>query len=575
VEQNIFSSTWSVLYVFINLLVESIILLDDLNNDNMKVEKRISGIVYDPIKREKIPGVLYISNGKINRFDIDKRIKGPIILPGFVDSHIHIESSMLTPSEFSKIAKKHGTVAVVADPHEIANVAGIEGIDFMINNSKKAEVKFFFGAPSCVPASPFDCCLEILDNQKIQKLLKRDDIYFLGEMMNFPGVINDVEDVIKKISAAKELNKPIDGHAPGLGKEALKKYINSGISTDHECFTIEEAYEKISLGMKVLIREGSAAKNFNSLHKLIEKYPKMTMLCTDDCHPDDLIKGHINTQVRRSLEFGYDIFDILQVVSVNPIKHYNLNVGLLQEGDSADFIVVDNLKNLNILENYINGEEVIKEKRKARIITDNLNYRFTSQISIESVRLLPHGEKVKAIKIIEGELVTEIEEYQFKEKENNVVADVKNDFLKIVVVNRYKEGEIFVGFINGFGIKTGAIAESIAHDSHHIIAVGVDDESILNAINFVIKNRGGLCYCNGSLINGLPLPVYGIMGNVSAEEIAKKYKEINSTVIEAGSIIRAPFMTLSFMALSVIPKLKITPKGLFDVNKFDYIDQFC
>ncbi len=543
----------------------------------MKENKKISGIIYDPIKRIKKSGIISIENGRIECINEDESITGPIILPGFVDSHIHIESSMLIPSEFSKIAKKHGTIAVVADPHEIANVAGVEGIDFMINDSKKGEIKFYFGAPSCVPASPFDSCFEKLDSPQIERLLNREDIFFLGEMMNFPGVINDNPDVTQKIKTAIRLEKPIDGHAPGLSKELLKKYINAGITTDHECFTLEEAIEKINLGMKVLIREGSAAKNYNILHPLINSHPEMAMFCTDDCHPDDLIYGHINVQVKRSLELGYDIFDILQVASVNPIKHYKLNIGLLQEGESADFILVDNLSNLNVIGNYLRGVDILKdEKLNERIeIDSNLNYLFPSNININDLKLFPQKPKLKAIKIIEGELVTDTAEYNVLLEGDNIISDINKDFLKAVVINRYKKDEISIGFINGFGIKFGAIAESIAHDSHHIIAIGVDDLSIYNAIKFVIDNKGGLSYSYGSHVLGLALPVYGLMSRKSADDIAKNYRNINEKVIESGCKIRAPFMTLSFMALSVIPKLKITPKGLFDVNKFDFIDQFC
>lgn len=543
----------------------------------MNDEIKVSGVILDPIKRIKISGIIKIKNGKIFEIEVDESIKQPLILPGFVDSHIHIESSMLTPEEFSKTAKKHGTIAVVADPHEIANVAGIKGVDFMIENSKKGEIKFYFGAPSCVPASPFDTCYEILDSSKIESLLEREDIYFLGEMMNFPGVVNDSPDLIKKIEASKRFKKPVDGHAPALSKEMLNKYVNSGISTDHECFTLDEAVEKIKLGMKILIREGSAAKNFNSLHPLIKMYPEMTMLCTDDCHPDDLMHGHINKQVKRSLDLGYDIFDILQVTSINPIKHYNLDLGLLQIGDYADFIVVDNLENFNVIENYIRGINILKECKNntnCKNEEKEIEYVFTKEINENDIKIFPKTRKLKAIKILEGELVTEIIDYNALIENKNIISDIKNDFLKIVVVNRYDKKEVSTAFIKGFGIKKGAIAESIAHDSHHIIAVGVEDKCIFEAINYVIRNKGGLCYYNGNEIYGLPLPIYGLMGKEETNVIGDKYQKINKKVIEAGCNIKAPFMTMSFMALTVIPKLKITPKGLFDVIKFDYVDQF-
>ena len=542
----------------------------------MKKEIIVEGVIYDPINKAQISGRLIIENGIIVKIENDNSVKGPIILPGFVDSHIHIESSMLLPVEFSRVAKMHGTIAVVADPHEIANVAGVEGINFMINNSKDAEIKFYFGAPSCVPASPFDDCYKVLDSSEIEKLLVRDDIYFLGEMMNFPGVIYSDQDVIKKIEAAKRNGKQVDGHAPGLKDDSLSKYISAGISTDHECFTLEEAKEKISKGMKVLIREGSAAKNFNTLHPLIEMYPEFTMVCTDDCHPEDLIDGHINNLVKRSLAFGYNIFDVLQVVSANPIKHYGLDLGLLQVGDYADFIVTDNLDNLNILANYIRGINILEQKTPVLKETNkfNLGYTFTKQIDFENLKLSPKTNKIRSIEVIEGELVTKEVVYQIKTHNQSVISDIENDFLKIVVVNRYKEKQISVGFIKGFGLKKGAIAESIAHDSHHIIAVGVDDSSIFKAIEYVINKKGGVCYYDEKDVLGLPLPIYGLISDESATTVAENYKEINSKVARDGCKLKAPFMTLSFMALSVIPNLKITPKGLFDVNQFKFTDQF-
>lgn len=544
----------------------------------MLSEKKISvveGIIYDPIAKIIIPGRIILKNGRIDQIEPDDSITGPIILPGFVDSHIHIESSMLVPTAFSKIAIKHGTIAVVADPHEIANVAGVAGIDFMINNSKSAEMKFFFGAPSCVPVSPFDDCYEVIDSIEIEKLMKRKDIYFLGEMMNFPGVINSDADILKKISHALDNKKPIDGHAPGLVNESLKKYISTGISTDHECFTLEEAKEKLKLGMSVQIREGSAAKNFNTLHSLITTHPLKTMICTDDCHPEDLILGHINNTVKRSLKLGHNIFDILQVVSVNPVRHYNLDVGLLQIGDNADFIVVDNLENLNIKANIINGVNVLENSSiSINTTSDITNYTFSPTINLENLSLMAKGSKVKVIEVLEGELVTNLIEKTVLTKDEKIITDIENDILKIVVVNRFKSNELYIGLIKGFGLTKGAIAESIAHDSHHIIAVGVDDLSIFRAIDYIIKNKGGVCYFDSNEIIGLALPVYGLMGFDSGNIIADKYKEINSKVVADGCKLQAPFMTLSFMALSVIPMLKITPRGLFDVTQFQFTDLF-
>jgi adenine deaminase len=541
----------------------------------MDAAKLVTGIIYDPIKRKTIPARITILNGRIEKIERDENVVGPIILPGFVDSHVHIESSMLVPAEFSRIALKHGTVAVVADPHEIANVAGVPGIDFMIHNSKMAEIKFFFGAPSCVPASPFDDCFDVIDSEIIEELMKRDDIYFLGEMMNFPGVISSNQDVIKKISAALSSGKTVDGHAPGLSSESLVKYVGAGISTDHECFSELEAVEKIKLGMKILIREGSAAKNFNALCGLIPQNPGSVMFCTDDCHPEDLIKGHINTQVRRSLELGFDIFDILQVATVNPIKHYSLNVGMLQIGDLADFIIVDNLENLNVMANFVNGEDLLTQSRSYDVtISKSPEYQFLATFNKKDIHVSAESDLIKVIEVIEGELVTNCIELVPRVQGGKVVSDLENDVLKIVVINRYKKDSSSVGFVKGFGLRQGAIAESIAHDSHHIIAVGVDDDSIYKAVEYVIKEKGGVCFCDGSDVFGLSLPVYGLMSNSPAELIAKSYENINEKVIKTGCKLRAPFMTLSFMALSVIPKLKITPRGLFDVLRFKQTDLF-
>lgn len=541
----------------------------------MNTKTVVEGVVFDPIHKVKVPGRVIVENGVIIEIQQDESVTKPFILPGFIDSHIHIESSMLTPLAFSKVAKQHGTIAVVADPHEIANVGGIEGINFMINNSNTAEIKYFFGAPSCVPAGPFDDCNAILDSSEIERLLQRNDIYFLGEMMNFPGVINNDSDVLKKIDAAKRYKKVVDGHAPGLKDSDLTKYIGSGITTDHECFTLGEALEKISKGMKVLIREGSAAKNFDSLHSLIRTHTDNTMVCTDDCHPEDLMLGHINKLVKRALILGHDVFDVLQVVSVNPVKHYSLSIGLLQIGDSADFIVVDSIENLTVQANYIKGLDILRsEHNPENVSVDKPEYKFTNGFDFNQLKVVAKSNSIKAIQIIEGELVTDSTIFNFKTENQNVDADITQDFLKVVVVNRYKDNEVGVGFIKGFGLKKGAIAESIAHDSHHIVAVGVDDHSIYNAIDFILKRKGGLSYFDGNNLFGMALPIYGLISDEPAQVVAEKYRSINNRVIGDGCILKAPFMTLSFMALSVIPTLKITPKGLFDVNQFKFVDLF-
>lgn len=537
----------------------------------MKSCESLKGVLVDPIERTMFGAELFVRDGVIESIKRDDSIKSPYIIPGMVDSHVHIESSMLTPVEFSKAAARCGTVAAVCDPHEIANVAGVAGVNFMIENAKSAIIKLFFGVPSCVPASPFDECFQPFTPEVVEELIKRDDLHFLGEMMNFPGVIYNNESVRKIIDITHKYKKTVDGHAPALSGDDLKKYVDAGISTDHECFTINEATEKINHGMKVLIREGSAAKNYNQLKELINTNASSVMFCTDDCHPDDLQKGHINLLLKKSLALGFDIFNILQATSVNPVKHYKLNVGLLQEGDSADFLIVNNLQDIRVESTYINGVDVLK---KSTLTTKTIvpNYIFPESIGDIDISVPAKTGKFRAIGIINDELVTDNLEIVCDKNELSV--DLDNDLLKIVVLSRYVPNKFSVGFIRGFGLTKGAIAASIAHDSHHIIAVGADDNSIKQCLNYIVKNRGGVCYYNSEQIFGLPLPVFGLMTNLSVEGAGMKYGEINSRVVADGCKLKAPFMTMAFMSLTVIPKLKITPSGLFDVVQFKPTDMF-
>ena len=542
----------------------------------MSTIKTIQGNIVDVVTRSIYSGKIEIENNKIKnitRCAVDGK---HFILPGFVDAHIHIESSMLIPSEFSRIAVVHGTTACVSDPHELANVKGIEGVKFMINNGKKAPFRFYFGAPSCVPATGFETSGAIIDSNDIEELLKMPEIKYLAEMMNFPGVIYDDAEVMKKIASAHHYNKVVDGHAPGLKGDAAKKYADAGITTDHECFTIAEAEEKIGYGMKILIREGSAAKNFEELIPLIEKYPDHIMLCSDDKHPDDLIKGHINLLVKRSIEKGYDIIDVIRAVSYNPIKHYSLDAGLLQVGDNADLIVVDNLSDLNILETYIDGQKVagngisfIESVEEVPINVFNCDL-----ISEKDIALIPETNTIKIIKAIDGQLITQTYTAPAKIDNNNVVSDIDRDILKIVVLQRYQKSKPAVAFINGFGLKKGAMASTIAHDSHNIIAVGANDKDIVNAINTLIANTGGIAAVSGEEKACLPLPYGGLMSAEDALTVAEKYELIDNKVKQYGSALKAPFMTLAFMALLVIPDLKLSDKGLFDGTKFAFTPLF-
>ncbi|MDR2836636.1 MAG: adenine deaminase [Bacteroidales bacterium] len=539
--------------------------------------RNIEGNIVDVINREIYAGEIIIENQKIQKIIRKETTSEIYILPGLIDSHVHIESSMLIPSEFSKLAIQNGTVGIVTDPHEIANVCGIEGIEFMINDSKQGPLKTYYAVPSCVPMTKMDKSGAILDAEKIDKIFTKHKLKVLGEMMDYPGVINKEETIIEKLEIAKKHNAIIDGHAPGLNSKEIKLYAEAGISTDHECSTIEEAIEKINLGIKILIREGSAAQNFEALYPLISKYNEMVMLCTDDSHPDELIeKGHINKIIKKGLEKNLDIFDLLTVTCINPIKHYGLEIGLLRENDPADFIVVDDLQNFNIIETTIDGKMVYSNKRilfKTKIPKQINNFK-AEKIKIEDIKIKPKKEKIKVIEVIDKELITNYFTSTYKIQENNINSNINKDILKIITVNRYENKKPAIGFINGFGLKTGAIASSISHDSHNIIAIGTDDENITKAINEIIEKKGGLCYVKGNDYYTLELEIGGLMTTQKGEDVAKIYKELNQIVKVNGCNLTAPFMILSFMSLIVIPKFKMGDMGLFDVEKFQYVDLF-
>ena len=532
----------------------------------------VQGNIVDILNKRIYKGEVEVENGKIKAIREANHTVENYILPGFVDAHIHIESSMLVPSEFAKIAVVHGTVATVSDPHEIANVLGVKGVDFMIENGKKVPLKFNFGAPSCVPATSFESAGAVIDSDDIKKMMENPDIKYLAEMMNYPGVIYQDEEVLKKIAWAKHYNKPVDGHAPGVRGEDLDKYIAAGIYTDHECFTYEEALEKLQKGMKVIIREGSAAKNFEALIDLLPEHYENMMFCSDDKHPDDLLVGHLNELCERAIAKGIDVFKVLQAACVNPVKHYNLDVGLLQEGDDADFIVTENLKNFKVLQTYINGELVADkgESFVKHVDFEVLNNFDTDKKQVVDFEFHSASDKIRVIEALDGELVTNEIEVDSLIEEGNLVSNTENDVLKMTVVNRYKNAEPSIAFIKNFGLKEGAIASSVGHDSHNIIAVGVSDEAICKAVNLLIENKGGICAVSNSKEKVVALPVAGIMSDKPAEEIGKAYAELDRMAKEMGSSLRAPYMTLSFMALLVIPALKLSDKGLFNGSTFQF-----
>ena len=532
----------------------------------------LKGNIVDILNRRIFKGEITIENGKIKNIEEKECKENHYILPGFVDAHIHIESSMLVPSEFAKIAVKHGTVATVSDPHEIANVLGVAGVEFMIENGNQTPFKFNFGAPSCVPATSFESAGAVIDSDDIKTLMANPDIKYLAEMMNYPGVIYDDPEVLKKIEWAKYYNKPIDGHAPGLRGDDLTKYISAGISTDHECFTFEEGLEKLQKGMKVLIREGSAAKNFEALIALLDEHYNNMMFCSDDKHPDDLLLGHINQLCTRAVAKGIDVFKVLQVACVNPVKHYNLDVGLLNIGDAADCIIVEDVKDFKTLQTYINGELVCDYgvSKINHVAFENLNNFNTDKKQVSDFRFESTSKEIRVIECLDGELVTNEIIEKATIKAGNLVSNAKNDVLKMVVVNRYQNDKPAIAFIKNFGLKKGAIASSVGHDSHNIIAVGVSDEAICTAVNLLIENEGGICAVLDSDEKVVPLPVAGIMSDQNAEIIGKQYSELDKMAKELGSKLHAPYMSLSFMALLVIPSLKLSDKGLFNGTTFKF-----
>ena len=541
----------------------------------MKATFSISGQYVDIVGKQIYPASIQVENGSIVAISPCENAPLQYLLPGFIDSHVHIESSMLIPSSFARLAVLHGTIGTISDPHEIANVCGVDGVHYMIDNGKKVPFHFFFGAPSCVPATTFETAGAMIDSNQITELLASDDIYYLSEMMNFPGVLYNDSEVIKKIKAAHKAGKPVDGHAPGLRGEDAKKYIAAGISTDHECFTIDEALDKLGLGMKILIREGSAAKNFEALYPLIDTHTNNIMLCSDDKHPDSLLEGHINQLCARAVAKGIDKFNVLQAACINPIDHYKLPTGKMKVGDPANFIVVHDLISFEVNATYINGILVAEKGISfiAPVQETTINQFDAALITAMQLKMYAkdypnQNGRIPVIEAIDGQLITNCIWMSPTEKEHCLVTNTESDVLKMVVYNRYKTAAPSIAFIKNFGFTHGAIASTVAHDSHNIIAVGVDDESIATAINSVIQEKGGVSCVNKTETKILALPVAGLMSTADPYEVAKQYTIIDAMSKALGSQLGSPFMTLSFMALLVIPHLKLSDQGLFDGDQF-------
>jgi adenine deaminase len=536
----------------------------------------VSGHLIDLHNRNIRPVTFHARGGLIERIDPADDVPDQYILPGFIDAHVHVESSMLTPSEFARAAVIHGTVGTVSDPHEIANVLGVAGVEYMIADGAQVPFHFAFGAPSCVPATPFETAGAALGPDDVAALLDRDDVLYLSEVMNYPGVIDGNEDLLAMIEAAQARGKPVDGHAPGLRGEGANAYADAGIQTDHECVSIEEAREKLAHGMTIIIREGSAAKNFDELIPLLEEAPDRVMFCSDDKHPDSLVDGHINTLVRRAVDAGYDRFDALRAACVHPVEHYGLDIGLLREGDPADFIVVDDLDTMHVTQTYVGGRLVAKDGQPLidRVESDVVNQFAASPVDPEAFAVPADGTHVRAITAVDNQLVSGEAIVEASIQDGQVVADVERDVLKIAVVNRYEDADPACAFIRGFGLTEGAIASSVAHDSHNVVAVGTSDAALADAVNTVIEHQGGIAAVDASgTPHVLPLPIAGLMSDRPYEDVAARYTALSHLVQDRlGSPMDSPFMTLSFMALLVIPTLKLSDQGLFDGEAFEFVE---
>ena len=532
----------------------------------------ITGQFVDIPNRRTFPAKIKIDAGVIKAIEEVAQADDHYIMPGFIDAHIHIESSMLVPYEFAKIALTHGTVATVSDPHEIANVMGIEGVQYMIDNASDAKLKFHFGAPSCLPATQYETAGAQIGPEEIQQLMASRDIYYLSEMMNYPGVLANDPTIGHKIASAKKHGKPIDGHAPGLRGKDAEKYIAAGISTDHECVTLDEAIDKLSFGMKIIIREGSAAKNFNALHYLIKDYADQLMFCSDDKHPDDLIKGHINQLIVHAIALGYDLYDVLSIGCINPVHHYNMRSGILRIGDPADFILVKDVKSFEVIETYIDGVSVMSHNHTSLEIKlhDIINNFNVLKVDLQSFKASKDQHDHPVIKAFEGSLITKKSDLKPSIIDGYLESNIDQDVLKIAVINRYKEAPLGIGFITGFGITEGAIASTVAHDSHNIICIGTSDEFMLEATNALIQTRGGLAATNSEHHKIIALPIAGLMSPNDAYSISASYSDLNKFTYSMECQLSAPFMTLSFMALLVIPNIKISDKGLFDAEHFKF-----
>ena len=532
-----------------------------------------------------------------------------ILIPGFIDAHIHIESSKLSPSNFAKAVLPYGTTSVVADPHDIANVLGIGGIDWMVEDGKKAPFDFYYTVPSCVPATCFESSGAVLTSEDVAELLKRDEMVALGEMMDFQGVIGEDEEVLKKLEAARVLGKPIDGHAPLLSGEDLEKYVSYGIFTDHECTRFDEAIEKARLGMKIMVREGSSAKDMDSLLNLDDRLnylieeemagrmlvqslddamqvPPFEFLICDDIDAEDLSMGHLDRLIKKAISLKINPKEAIKMVTFNPAEHYGLNCGAIEPDRIANFLLVDDLRNLNISKVWVHGELVVDDgevlfeteeaESKNTIVLDEVKAEdFDVVMEMDWVNsLMDETTNVFVINASDNNLITEKSEETLLVQNKIIKPDLKKDIVKIAVVNRYGGNNIANGFVKGFHLKKGALATSVAHDSHNILVIGTNSEDMAKAVNLIRKHQGGLVAISteDEICEVLELPIAGLMSNRNMDYIADKYGKLRDAVNELGCDLESPFTTLSFMGLLNIPHFKISDQGLFDGDKSCFVD---
>ncbi|REE28506.1 adenine deaminase [Methanothermobacter defluvii] len=533
----------------------------------------IRGNILNVFTGDIYPAEIEVAGGRVRCVRSISGNFSVIILPGFIDAHLHIESSMLTPSSFAAAAIPHGTVSTISDPHEIANVMGVDGVRFMIDDAAATPMKFYFTAPSCVPATPFETAGAEITAREIEELLRMDSVVALGEMMNFPGVIAGDDGVMAKIEAARDLNMPVDGHAPLLSGDELCTYIGAGISTDHECVSPEEVLEKRRLGMKIMAREGSSARNLRDLAAA-----GCDFLVSDDIHPADLLEGHMDRILRRAVDYGIDPVSAVQMVTINPAEHYGLSTGAIAPGWDADFVVVDSLRDFNVKRVYIDGRPVAEEGRyliKRRGGTRAPPRKLeVPDFPVERLDFRAEGDEatVRVIDVLDGQLITEESVATLEVEDGAVQADTSSDILRVSVLDRYGRGNISSGFVHGFGLQEGAIASTVAHDSHNLIVVGVDPELMKRAVDILKKAGGGLVAVAEDDHRVLQLPVAGLMSDGDVFEVADGFENLNTFTEQLGSRLSAPFMTMSFLSLLVIPRLKIGDRGLFDVEKFEFVD---